>query len=208
MNNKQYFKSKVFEVNTPQAFDALALELFRFQYQENEVYRSYVDFLGKDVNSISSIAQIPFLPISFFKTKEVKTGKFVSEVVFTSSSTSGMGESKHHLDNIQHYDIAWNKSFQTVYGDLKDYCVLALLPSYLERDGSSLIHMVQGMIERSEDSDSRFCLHNHQELYEVLQRKIKAGTKTILIGVSFALLDFVENSNCPIMSFSLWKLAA
>ncbi len=197
LNNKQYFKSKVFEANSPQAFDALAMELFRFQYQENDVYRSYVDVLGKDINAISTISEIPFLPISFFKTKEVKTGVYKSETVFTSSSTSGTGESKHHLEKTQHYDTTWLHAFKAIYGDVKEYCILALLPSYLEREGSSLIHMVQGMIEQSKDADSQFYLHNHEELYEVLQRKVAAETKTILIGVSFALLDFVEKFQLP-----------
>lgn len=194
MVNKQYFKDRVFTIRTESDFQSLALELFKFQAEQNEVYAQYLSYLKVDVAKVSKVSDIPFLPISFFKTQEVKTGQFVADTIFTSSGTGGE-TSKHRVEDLSVYEDSFNLGFQHFYGIPEDWCILALLPSYLEREGSSLIYMAEALIEQSNDEDSNFYLNQWEQLYEVLQRKKEEGKKTLLLGVSFALLDFVEKHN-------------
>jgi phenylacetate-coenzyme A ligase PaaK-like adenylate-forming protein len=195
--NKQYFKSKIFTISNKAEFEDLALQLFNYQAQYNEVYNAYLNALSVTPSSVVSIRDIPFLPISLFKSHEVKTGHFAPAEVFTSSGTTGNSVSRHFIEDVSLYHRACSNAFERAYGPVKDYCVLALLPSYLDRDGSSLIYMAQRMIEKSTDTDSGFYLNNLAELFNLLQKKINEGKKTLLLGVSFALLDFVESYQLP-----------
>ena len=188
------FDSKqIFSIQSEDDFQAIALEVFRYQAQENEVYKDFLHFLNVDYTTIQHTDDIPFLPIQFFKKHELISGNRPVEKTFTSSGTTGMTTSKHFVTDLALYHYSLEKCFEQFYGPLSDYTIFALLPSYLERNGSSLIDMVEYWIEKSGSAQSGFYLYNHDELYENLIAHEKTGKKAILIGVSFALLDFVEN---------------
>jgi hypothetical protein len=169
--------------------DELILDCFKFQFANCPVYRQYVELLGVEV---SSVEEIPFLPVRFFKTRKVYAANREPETVFTSSGTSGMEVSRHFVVDVSVYKRSYTAGFRYFFGDISGYAVLALLPSYLERQGSSLVTMVQGFIEDSGNPLSGFFLNNHNELYNTLQVLKKNRQPTLLIGVSFALLDFLE----------------
>ncbi|NOZ45649.1 MAG: acyl transferase [Chlorobi bacterium] len=187
-------ENEIFQIKSEKEFEKSALKIFRFQAANNNVYKTYLNNLHIDINSIKSINSIPFLPIEFFKTQEIKTGSFTPKVVFFSSGTSGMTTSKHYVRNTELYEQSFKSSFQLFYGNITDYCILALLPSYLEREGSSLVYMVNNLIQSSKNTNSGFYLNNYTELAEKLFFLEKQKQKTLLIGVSFALLDFIENN--------------
>jgi hypothetical protein len=148
--------------------------------------------LGKTPERVNTVADIPFLPIQFFKTKRIYFGRQLPEAIFTSSGTSGMSTSHHYVRDLSIYKNSFRMGIHEFYGDIREYCILALLPSYLEREGSSLIYMVQDLISMSQHPDSGFYLHNLDELAEKLQRLDDSGTKIILLGVSFALVDLAS----------------
>jgi len=179
---------------TESDFESHALALFRYQYLHNVVYRSFCNRLKINVENINTIEQIPFLPISFFKTHEVKTGSFVPEIEFWSSgTTSEKGNiSKHYIKNVALYEKTFLHSFKHFYGNPAEYCFLALLPNYLEQTHSSLIYMMKNLISHSKYAESGFYLYNFEELLEKLVILRQKKTKTILFGVSFALIDFAE----------------
>lgn len=190
------FDSKqIFSIQSEEDFQNVALEVFRYQVQENEVYKNFLNFLNVDYSTVKHTNEIPFLPIQFFKKYNLISGNRAVEKVFTSSGTTGMSTSKHLVTDLALYHYSLEKCFEQFYGPLSDYTIFALLPSYLERTGSSLIDMVEYWIEKSGSDKSGFYLYNHDELYENLIAHEKTGKKAILIGVSFALLDFVENYN-------------
>jgi phenylacetate-coenzyme A ligase PaaK-like adenylate-forming protein len=186
-------KQQVFRINSPDSFNETALQIFQYQAINCKVYSEFVAGLKIDPADINSVEQIPFLPVEFFKTHKVVASAQPDEVVFTSSGTTGMITSSHHVTEVSWYEESFREAFCLFYGDIKDYTVLALLPSYLEREGSSLIYMAQDLINRSNNADSGFFLYNHQELYKVLQAQKQADKPTLLIGVTFALLDFIDN---------------
>jgi hypothetical protein len=169
-----------------------ALDIFRFQYLQNPLYRDFVDGLGVQPGSVGRMEDIPFLPVSFFKTHEVRTGGFVPEIVFESSGTTGTVASRHGVKELRLYRESCMAGFGQFYGPVRDWCVIGLLPAYLERSHSSLVFMVNEFIGASGHPDSGFYLYEHGVLYEVLRRLEAAGQKTLLIGVTFALLDFAE----------------
>ena len=179
---------------TPAAFEPLALEVFRYQARFNPLYQRFLELLGVDPGQIQSVEHIPFLPISLFKNYSIQTGEWSPEAVFSSSGTTGSQTSQHFLRSKAFYQINARKSFEHFYGQLKDYCVLALLPSYLERSGSSLVFMVEDFIRQSAHTDSGFFLYNTDELIQILQKCKKSQQPTLLIGVSFALLDLAESN--------------
>ncbi len=185
---------RVFSVSESN-FEPLALEVFRFQAEHNSVYKKYLDILRINPNEVLSITEIPFLPISFFKTHNVYIGHRSPEVIFTSSGTTGVETSKHRVQSIKVYEQSFLQGFKRFYGDLSQYCVLALLPAYLERQGSSLVYMVQRLIEESKHSQSGFFLNNHEELMAVVAEQEEHKQPTILIGVTFALLDLASRHN-------------
>lgn len=173
-------------------FQELALEVFRFQYENNPVYNSYVNALGVKPAIVHQIEKIPFLPISFFKTDEIKTGRFNAEVVFESSGTIQTINSRHHIKDIPIYTESFTRTFESVYGKISDWCILGLLPSYLEKGNSSLVYMVDSLIKQSGHLQSGTYLYDHKKLSDTLIFLENSGQKTLLIGVTYALLDFAE----------------
>ena len=182
---------KIFSV-TEKGFRQLALEIFHFQYESNSVYNSYVNALGKTPSDVDEIEKIPFLPISFFKTDEIKTGKFNAEVIFKSSGTTQTINSQHHVKDVSVYTQSFTTTFKKMYGDLKEWCIIGLLPSYLEKGNSSLVYMVDDLIKQSLHPQSGFYLYDLEKLKGTLFSLERANQKTLLIGVTYALLDFAE----------------
>ncbi|SEP95579.1 Acyl-protein synthetase, LuxE [Hyunsoonleella jejuensis] len=187
--------NSIFKIKDKTEFNAIALEIFQFQFQHNRVYRSFCDLLYKHPSDVKLIEDIPFLPIDFFKTRKIICKDTPIETVFTSSGTTGNMTSKHYVTDLDVYKNSFRKGFSHFYGAIEDYAILALLPSYLEREGSSLVYMVNDLIAQSNSSDSGFYLNNLLELTETLHRLNSEGKKTLLIGVSFALLDLVEQQS-------------
>ena len=182
----------IFKIASHSEFEDLAFQIFKHQFKNNDVYRSFCDLLYKNPGDISAIKDIPFLPIQFFKSHKIVSSDKEAEQVFASSGTTGKATSSHFVTDLSIYESSFKKGFQHFYGDIKDYTVLALLPSYMERTGSSLIYMVEHWITDSKDPKSGFYLNNLSELKDVLLELDSKGNKVILIGVSFALLDLVE----------------
>lgn len=184
-------QQKIFSVDE-QTFTEVALQVFHYQYENNEVYRSFVTCLGVDTRNVNGIEQIPFLPISFFKTKKVISSNNSIKQIFESSGTTGSVNSKHYLTDIVLYEQSLLKCFENIYGREEEYCFLALLPNYLERKHSSLIYMVDLLMKKSSHSLNNYYLYDHKALYKALQKVEEERQPTILFGVSFALLDFAE----------------
>ena len=185
--------NSIFNINTLDEFRQVALAVFQYQSTENEVYARYIEGLRLDPYAITEIEQIPFLPIEFFKSHEIISGQNPQiEEIFTSSGTTGMIQSKHYVSDVSIYEKSYLKGFELFYGNIEEYYVLALLPSYLERDGSSLIYMTDDLIKKSKHPDSGFYLNNYDELIIKLRQLKSKNQKTILLGVTYALLDLVE----------------
>lgn len=182
----------IFNIQSEKDFETLAFKVFKFQFENNAIYRSFCDLLNIHPSDITSIKDIPFLPIQFFKSHRVLSNSKPVEKTFSSSGTTGSNISKHLVTDISLYEKSFFKSFEHFYGNIGDYVILALLPSYLEREGSSLIYMVNSLIKQSNHKESGFYLNNLSELKDVLLNLEAVGKKTLLIGVSFALLDLVE----------------
>ncbi len=182
----------IFTISSQKQFEKIALKVFRFQHENNLVYREFCDFLKVDVQKVKSLQQIPFLPIQFFKSHDVVSNTDAVEETFTSSGTTGMLTSKHLVTDASVYEESYRKGFSQFYGNIENYAILALLPSYLEREGSSLIYMVEDLIQLSNHPESGFYLHNHGELIKKLLELEDAGQDVILIGVTYALLDLIE----------------
>lgn len=183
----------IFECSTEKEFEDLALEVFRFQYHHTKVYRQFCDFLKISKRSVKKVSDIPFLPIEFYKNKMVLTEGKSYQRIFTSSGTTGSLPSKHYVANLNLYERSFNTAFDREYGKPSQYCILALLPSYLEREGSSLVYMVDTLCKRSENIHSGFYLNNLSDLTEHLIQQEERSKKTLLIGVSYALLDLIEH---------------
>jgi hypothetical protein len=191
----------IFKINSPSEFRQATLAVFSYQALENEIYAHYLSGLGIIPQNVSEIEEIPFLPIEFFKTHKIISGKQVKtdfQQIFSSSGTTGMSQSKHYVIDECIYQKSYLKSFELFYGSIEEYCVLALLPSYLERDGSSLIIMADDLIKKSKHSDSGFYLNNYDELISKLKALELKNQKTILLGVTYALLDLIENEGFPL----------
>lgn len=182
----------IFTISNQKQFEKIALKIFRFQYENNLVYREFCELLNIEKGSIKSIQQIPFLPIQFFKSHTIVSNSDSIQEIFTSSGTTGMLTSKHLITDIALYEKSYRNAFSEFYGNIEDYAVLALLPSYLERSGSSLIYMVKDLIELSNNENSGFYLHNYDELILKLMELDESGQNVILIGVTYALLDLIE----------------
>ncbi|MFL0353469.1 acyl transferase [Xanthomarina sp. GH4-25] len=182
----------IFKTDNEKDFEKLALNIFKFQFEHNAVYRSFCDLLYKNPSDIQSLKDIPFLPIQFFKTHHIISTNDAILKTFSSSGTTGSTTSKHHVTDLNIYEKSFNNGFKQFYGNIEDYTILALLPSYLERDGSSLIYMVDSLIKQSKKPKSGFYLDNLSDLKETLIQLEANNEKALLIGVSFALLDLVE----------------
>jgi len=190
--NIQHLNEKIFKINSSESFNEAALEIFRYQVQTNKVYKTFTERLNLRAEKIKTVEQIPFLPIGFFKSHVVISGDKTPENWFESSGTTGSAVSRHYYRDTVLYEKSFNTAFQQFYGNVSEYCILALLPSYLERQGSSLVYMAGKLIEASGHPDSGFYLNNLDELALILKMLDKMGQKTMLIGVSFALLDLIE----------------
>ena len=182
----------IFSISSQKEFEKITLKVFRHQYDNNQVYQDFCTLLKKDKSNVKSLEEIPFLPIQFFKSHEIVSSSKPIQETFTSSGTTGMLTSKHMVTDLTLYEQSFRKAFSQFYGNTEDYIVLALLPSYLERDGSSLIYMVNDLIEGSNHPTSGFYLHNYDDLIHNLIELDSSGQNVLLIGVTYALLDLIE----------------
>ncbi len=183
----------IFQINSKKEFQRITMKVYRFQYENNPVYKQFCDLLMRTPETVKNSLDIPFLPIEFFKTKTILSSNVPLQTTFTSSGTTGMITSKHYVTDLSIYESSYLKAFSQFYGNIEDYAVLALLPSYLEREGSSLIYMVDDLIKSSNHPDSGFYLHNYDELAKKLIDLDNEGQNVLLIGVTYALLDLIEN---------------
>ena len=196
IKNSEAF-DKIFSTE-PFDFKQVALEVFHFQHQTNKIYRRYCDTLKIDSTKIDAIQKIPFLPIAFFKTHTIISTDFEPQVIFESSGTTQTINSKHLVKDISLYQKSFIAAFNLFYGKPEDWCIIALLPSYLERNNSSLVMMADKLIEQSNHPQSGFYLNETHKLSDTLQLLENHQQKTLLIGVTFALLDFAENFPMPL----------
>ncbi|PHS04204.1 MAG: acyl transferase [Kordia sp.] len=185
-------QEQIFNIKSVEEFNAIALAIFKFQFENNKVYRSFCDLLYKHPSDVKTVDDIPFLPIEFFKTRTILSSAEKPVISFSSSGTTGSVTSKHHVTDLSIYEKSYLNGFKQFYNAIEDYVVLALLPSYLEREGSSLIYMVDDLIKKSKHPESGFYLDNLDEISEKLIALDQSGQKVLLIGVSFALLDLIE----------------
>ena len=187
--------SEIFAISGKKHFEKIALKIFRFQYENNLVYKQFCDLRRINVSAIKTLDKIPFLPIQFFKSHEVVSNNNKIQETFTSSGTTGAITSQHLVTDIALYEESYRQGFADFYGNIEDYVILALLPSYLDRSGSSLIYMFKDLINLTNNDDSGFYLNNQQELLNKLEA-LKNGDKTVLLlGVTYALLDLIEFAN-------------
>ncbi len=183
---------QVFSIRNDNDFLELAISIFQLQYSHNFLFRKFSDLVGCQPEKVTCIEQIPFLPISFFKTHKVQTFSFEPETEFESSGTTGSTFSKHYIKNVEIYEKSFVKTFEAFYGTINQYCILALLPSYLERSNSSLIYMVKRLMNISGHPLNNFYLFNYKELTEVIMQLEMQNQKILLIGVTYALLEFAQ----------------
>lgn len=183
-------EKKIFNIRNQNEFQTVTLQIFRYQSGKNKVYKKYLNFLGIQPDTIKDINRIPFLPIDFFKTNTIICGNGNADRIFLSSGTTSTNQSRHFVTDISIYEKSFTGAFEHFYGKIKGLCILALLPSYLEREGSSLVYMMQSLIRQSGHADSGFYLENFQELKHKLKSLINKKERVLLFGVSFALLDF------------------
>lgn len=182
----------IFHLSSEADFEATALLVFELQYENNTVYRTYCQHIGKSKGNVRNLSDIPFLPISFFKTHDVKTGDFEPELTFRSSGTTGMERSRHLIKDAALYRKSLIESFRHFYRNPSDYVFLALLPNYIEQKNSSLIYMMEELMRESGAKENGYYLYNHEDMYQKLIQLRDNQQKTILWGVTFALLDFAE----------------
>lgn len=182
----------IISIQTRKEFHKIAMKVYRYQYEHNPVYREFCDLVRKTPTEVRSLDQVPYLPIEFFKSKDVLSSTAPIQTTFTSSGTTGTITSKHHVTDLNYYEESFRKGFSYFYGPIEDYVVLALLPSYLEREGSSLIYMADDFIKQSNHPESGFYLHNYEELIANLELLDREGKNVLLLGVTYALLDIIE----------------
>lgn len=184
-------EKKIFEADET-SFESLALEIFSFQYQKNSLYQSFCNHLGIQNRSVKELSDIPFLPIRFFKTNRIVSGTFEEEIFFESSGTTGSINSRHYIKDLRLYETSFLKGIHHFYGDINKTCIIGLLPSYLEKGQSSLVYMVNNLIQKTEIKGSGFYLYETEALKEQLRYNESVGQPTLLFGVTYALLDFAE----------------
>jgi phenylacetate-coenzyme A ligase PaaK-like adenylate-forming protein len=189
---QKFMKKNMFNIQSQEDFTKVTIEVFKHQFKNNSVYRSFCDLLYLHPSDVSKIEEIPFLPIQFFKSRKVLSSLEEVQETFTSSGTTGSITSKHFVTDIKLYKESYLKGFAHFYGNIEDYVVLALLPNYLERESSSLVFMVDDFIRKSKNIESGFYLNNIDELAKKLIKLDEIGQKVLLMGVSFALLDLIE----------------
>lgn len=189
------FSEGIFTLHNEGAFVEKCLEIFRYQAANNKVYRDFISYLGKDPRAVSALEEIPFLPIEFFKSFQVITGDDTYQGVFLSSGTTSSTQSRHYVKDLKLYEQSFTRAFRHFYGEPDNYHILALLPNYLERQGSSLVYMADRLIAESRSDYSGFYLHDLRGLAGKLRRLDRGDKKVLLLGVSYALLDLVEMGN-------------
>ncbi len=187
-----------FQGYSNESFLKKSIEIFNYQSKKIPVYRNFIDCLGIDRSAIVTLGQFPFLPIGFFKTHKVLAEGLKEEIIFTSSGTTGSEKSSHYVSDLSLYTESFSRGFQHFYGAVNDYCILAMLPSYMEREDSSLIYMCNALINQSGHPLSGFYLHANDKLIKLLNKLQKEKQKTLLIGVSFALLEFARDNNADL----------
>jgi hypothetical protein len=192
--NSHFASYKYEEIFTglPRDFESMSIEMFHYQYLENTLYRNFSTYMKVKPDRTKKLKQIPFLPVSFFKTEAVRTGEFIPEIIFESSGTTAQEPARHYVKDLGLYRESFVKGFEFFYGKIPDYCILCLLPSYLERRGSSLVMMADELMKLSDHKENGFYLNDFEKLRQVIQKLEKNKQRTILLGVSFALLDFAE----------------
>ena len=192
--------------NAPSLFNQTALDLYAYQYSSNKVYQRWCDLIipaehpknEAGVPVMDHYTQIPAMPIGFFKTETVQTGNYEPVLYFESSGTTGTEQSKHYIKDESLYQQSFMTAFEAVYGSIQNWCIIGLLPAYLERPHSSLVYMVEHLIKASNNAQSGFYLYDHEALSQTLKANEAAGQKTLLIGVTFALLDFAAKFQMPL----------
>lgn len=191
---REKLRTRIFSITDDVDFDNFALEIFHFQYNHNPVYQKYCQTLypNNKVINPESIHDIPFLPVSLFKKHSIKTGNWTPQEIFQSSSTGGL-PSMHYVHEIQLYKESYSRCFNSFYHHPNHYAILGLMPSYLEREGSSLITMIADLIHDSSCADSGFFLYNYENLAQTLIRRELQNKKSLLFGVTFALIDFANH---------------
>ena len=183
----------IFAIQDRYQFNDIAIKIFNYQAKHNPVYKAYLSYLKFNPTSVSELKQIPFLPIEFFKTHKIICGNKKIQKTFFSSGTTGMQRSNHHITDISVYEKSFSLAFEMKYGNIQNYCILALLPTYLENESSSLVYMVNHLIKQSGHNDSGFYLDNLDQLAKKLKTLDEDNHKVILIGVSYALIDLAKN---------------
>lgn len=194
---RDQWASKIFDKKAL-PFEELALEAFHYQSTLNPVYRTFIKALGIDARTVNRLEKIPFLPIRFFKSHTVVSGTYTPSLIFESSATTGMTTSKHYLKDPTLYQQSFQEGFFRQFGAVKNWCILGLLPSYLERNNSSLVYMTHHLIEASGHPQSGFYLDDVEALHQTLLSLEAAQQPTLLIGVTFALLDFAVRFPMPL----------
>jgi len=189
---------EIFNINNLNTFNVTLNAVFQFQLTNNSIYKEWCKLLQPTIFDTVEATQIPFLPISFFKTHAIQSGNFIPSHTFESSGTTTSVNSKHLIKDIAIYEQSFKQCFEKIYGNIDEYCIIGLLPSYLERNNSSLVYMVNHWIQQSRFSESGFYLNEFNQLAEVLQKLENKQQKTLLIGVTFGLLDFVEQFSFPL----------
>lgn len=184
--------ARIFQT-TDKNFTAQSLEVFRYQAKHCQLYAEYLNHLSLDPSTVKTEDQIPFLPVEFFKSHPIISKSGSPEMVFSSSGTTGMVQSQHYVMDLGLYEQSFSKTFELYHGRPEDWVILALLPAYQEREGSSLIYMVDHLINRSQHEESGYFLYDHERLSQTLVQLRQKKVKTLLLGVTFALLDFAEN---------------
>jgi phenylacetate-coenzyme A ligase PaaK-like adenylate-forming protein len=191
-------ENRIFNLKGGDSFDVVARDVFCFQYDNNIVYRKFCDALGRTPGVIDALEAIPFLPIELFKIHRIVSFTGKEKHVFTSSGTTGSRSSRHFVVDLSIYERSFMESFRKFYGEPAEYCILALLPAYLERKGSSLVSMANELIDASGHQDSGFYLDELEVLSDTLNRLMAKEQKVLLLGVSFALLEFAERFPMPL----------
>jgi len=193
MPETKALEKRIFSITNSHSFNELAVDIFYFQYRNNQVYHRFVNLLGVVPSTIKYYSEIPFMPIEFFKDQKVVSGEFEPETIFISSGTTGQTSSRHHIKSLDLYEQSFIRNFDQQFGAAEDYIILALLPSYLERGGSSLVYMVEKLIGLTNNPLSGFYLDDYKKLTDVLSGLKKSSKKIMLIGVTYALLDLAAS---------------
>ncbi len=190
--DRNKLRKRIFENHSESSFLELSLEIFQYQFANNPFYKSFVEGCKVDPKEVKTLNEIPFLPVELYKSNEIKSGEFQPQAIFTSSGTTGTVSSRHFVKDLELYEESFMRAFIYFYGEPTDFVFLALLPSYLERSGSSLIYMMEKLISESADLRSGFFLNEFDKLKDLLIQLKSENRKVVLVGVTYALLDFAE----------------